>query len=212
MFWKRSHREERRQKILDELFALEPDERRSRLDRAVAAGEVHANEVDSTLRLVGRLDALRVLTLHPNAPDVATAVTDDSTAAPESIPAGTENENVARAGATTPAVAVAEPRVHRTPRSVAARPRRKRVGVAVVPDTDEARRWLDTAAMPLDALESASRLVARDKAAHRPRRAGAAPSQAPETRTETDLPAAISIEPAAPAGDENWPSIAWLRP
>jgi hypothetical protein len=212
VFWKRSHREERRQKALDELFALKPAERRSRLDRAVAAGEVHADEVDSTLRLVGRLDALRVFTIHPNAPEVATAATDDATAAREPLPVGTENENAAGPETKTPALAVAQPVVHMTPWSVAALPRRKRVGVPVVPDADEARHWSDTAAIPLDALEAASRLVAHDKASLRLRRAAAAPSQAPQTQAETDLPAAISIETAEPAGDENWPSIAWLRP
>jgi hypothetical protein len=66
--------------------------------------------------------------------------------------------------------------------------------------------------MPLDALEAASRLVARDKASRGLRRAAAAPSHAPQTRAEADMPAAISIETAKPAGEENWPSIAWLRP
>jgi hypothetical protein len=196
VFWKRSHREERRQKVLDELFALDPAERRNRLDRAVAAGEVHASEVDSTLKLVQRLDALSVFTLHPAAP-AADPASDTATAEP------------AVADPEPQPVAIAEPVVHDAPRDTAARARRSPVGVPVVADTEDARRWLDTADMPLDALEAASRLVARDRAARRPGRTPAAP-ETPESTTV--MPVGISIEPAEPAADENWPSIAWLRP
>jgi SpoVK/Ycf46/Vps4 family AAA+-type ATPase len=66
LFWTRHRREARRQQVLDELLALGPDERRGRLDQAVVAGDVRADEVDSALRLVGRLDALRVMTVPPS--------------------------------------------------------------------------------------------------------------------------------------------------
>jgi hypothetical protein len=66
LFWTRHRREARRQQVLDELLALGPAERLGRLDQAVVAGDVRADEVDSALRLVGRLDALRVMTVPPS--------------------------------------------------------------------------------------------------------------------------------------------------
>jgi hypothetical protein len=61
VFWNRSNREARRRKVLDELAALEPADRRRRLEAAVAAGDVRSDEVEQALGVVGRLDALRVL-------------------------------------------------------------------------------------------------------------------------------------------------------
>ena len=66
MFWTRKSREARRRKVLDELLAMDPNDRRGRLDVAVVAGDVRADEVESALRLVGRLDALRVMTIPPS--------------------------------------------------------------------------------------------------------------------------------------------------
>ena len=66
MFWTRSRREARRRQVLDELLAMDPNDRRGRLDVAVAAGDVRADEVETALRLVGRLDALRVMTIPPS--------------------------------------------------------------------------------------------------------------------------------------------------
>jgi hypothetical protein len=63
MLWSRNSREARRQKVLDELLEVEPADRLTRLQEAVAAGDVRANEVDQALRLVERLDALRVMTI-----------------------------------------------------------------------------------------------------------------------------------------------------
>jgi hypothetical protein len=63
MLWSRNSREARRQKVLDELLEVEPADRPTRLQEAVAAGDVRANEVDQALRLVERLDALRVMTI-----------------------------------------------------------------------------------------------------------------------------------------------------
>ena len=80
---------------------------------------------------------------------------------------------------------------------------------------------MPTAAMPLDALEAASRLVARDKAARKNRRAGAAVvggevhaviEDRPKKPAQAELPVSSSSEPAEPGADENWPSISWLRP
>ena len=66
MFWTRNRREVRRRQVLDELLAMDPNDRRGRLDVAVVAGDVRADEVESALRLVGRLDALRVMTIPPS--------------------------------------------------------------------------------------------------------------------------------------------------
>lgn len=65
MFWNRTSREARRQEVLDELLELDPGQRQPRLELAVAAGDVRANEVEETLRLVHRLAALRVMTVRP---------------------------------------------------------------------------------------------------------------------------------------------------
>ena len=65
MFWTRPSREARRQKVLDELLELSPDERPARLEGAVAAGDIRADEVHAVLALVKRLDALSVMTPYP---------------------------------------------------------------------------------------------------------------------------------------------------
>jgi hypothetical protein len=51
--------------MLEELLWLKPAERERRIVAAVAAGDVSAEEVDATLRLVTRLDSLRVLDIPP---------------------------------------------------------------------------------------------------------------------------------------------------
>lgn len=209
MFWKRSHHEESRQQVLHELLSMDPAERRGRLDRAVAEGEVNADQVDSMLWLVERLEGLRNFTIHPDEAEAGAApAPDEVTAAGDGLLTGE-------------AVAVAAPVVHRAPRNGPPRPRKKRVGAPVVPDPEQARRWLATASMPLDALEAASRLVARDKAARKRRpavaslpepEARAVPEDEPQARPEPAPPASIEIEPGEPPADENWPSISWLRP
>lgn len=209
MFWKKSHHEESRQKVVHELLSMDPAERRGRLDRAVAEGKVNADQVDSMLRLAERLEGLRNFTIHPDEAEAGAAPASD-----EVIPAGDGL-------LTGEAVVVPTPVAHRTPRNGPPRPRKKRVGAPVAPDPEQARRWLAAASMPLDALEAASRLVARDKAA-RKRRSAVASSPEPEAREvpEEEPPAqpepapsaSIEIEPGEPTADENWPSISWLRP
>ena len=61
MFWNKTTREARRQVVLDELIDMDPDRRRRRLELAVAEGDVRANEVDEALRMVSRLDAVRIM-------------------------------------------------------------------------------------------------------------------------------------------------------
>ena len=203
MFWKRSRREERRQKVLDDLLAMDPTARRGRIDQALAAGDVHADEVDSALRLVDRLDALSVFTVRPNgaAPDRVTSVD------------GRPGRRKSRAAASAPTVSL-------TGAARAKSPRLKPLAVPIGSDPERARHWLASDAIPMDALESAKRLAARDRAA---RKAGAAPLSARRGRTRAELagsPAEPLAEPVpirgepAPEGsrDESWPSISWLRP
>jgi hypothetical protein len=211
VFWKRSRREQLRQKVLDDLMGLDASERRERLDGAVALGVVQADEVESTLRMIERLDALRVFTIRPHheelVPEPAPAA--ETSAGPEIC--------VAAAGEQTPA-----------PRARAASPRR-RVKSAACSSTEaaptQAKRWLAAASMPMDAIESASRLVARDRVsrkagaaavAPRPRRVRSSPAEHPEP---VALPVVVQrasvpvmAESAEPSRDESWPSIAWLRP
>jgi len=68
VFWNRSAREARRQTVLDELIDLDPERRRRRLELAVAEGDIRPAEVEQALKLVSRLDALRVMTV-PGARD-----------------------------------------------------------------------------------------------------------------------------------------------
>lgn len=63
MLWSRSDRDARRQKVLDELLEMDAEHRRRRLDLAVAAGEVHSDEMTATMQLVTRLDALRLMSV-----------------------------------------------------------------------------------------------------------------------------------------------------
>ena len=63
MFRKRPSRPARRQQVMEELIDLDPLERRIRLNRAVADGDVRADEMEVLLRTVGRLDDLRVMAI-----------------------------------------------------------------------------------------------------------------------------------------------------
>jgi hypothetical protein len=63
VFWKRVSRQVRRQKVMDELTDLDPTERRIRLNRAVADGDIRGDEMDVLLRTVGRLDELKVMAI-----------------------------------------------------------------------------------------------------------------------------------------------------
>ncbi len=66
MFWSRTGREARRQRVLGELLELDPNQRQAFVDRAVAAGDVRRGEVEEVLRIAHRLEGLRVMTLDPS--------------------------------------------------------------------------------------------------------------------------------------------------
>lgn len=143
MFWSRAGREVRRQKVLDELLQLDPTERQAYVAVAVAAGDVRASEVDETLRLVHRLDSLRVMTLSPSR---KSAPAEDLPTARLELPAST----AARISK------VRKPRTKRSAGSVATRHRtgsyssrqrrpRALVAISIVP--------ADTASRPDEALD-----------------------------------------------------------
>jgi hypothetical protein len=123
VFWNRTGREARRQEVLDELLELDPGQRQARLELAVAAGHVRASEVEETLRLVHRLDALRVMTFYTSSeltdgdalPEAvhALAIPGESAAAPKArktrVPVTRATGPVAPDYATIPVVADQEP-------------------------------------------------------------------------------------------------------
>ena len=246
MFWSRTGREARRQKVLDELLEVAPADRARRLEEAVAAGDVRAGEVEQALRLVDRLDAVRVMAIpHPDggtkgadAPDVEMdAASEDTAPAPIT---STESEP------TIPAGRVANAKERRTIARKASRPRvgssgktrRSRAStgrLAAIPVVREPRAILIeaelpvtemrgappavdprifAAPMPIDAIEAAARLLARDIAARKAARASAMPRRRVHRSDKDVIP---SPEPAlsaagGPAADPAGPSIDWLRP
>jgi hypothetical protein len=212
VFWKHSRREQRRQKVLDELMGLDPSERQERLNRAVALGDVQAGEVESTLRLIERLDALRVFTIRPYQEEVE----------PQPVPAEETSP-----GLEIRAVAAEE---QTPPPPVRAASPRRRAKSAARSSTEsaptQAKRWLAAAAMPMDAIESASRLVARDRATRKAVAAAVAPRSRRVKTTHAEHPEPVAVpvvvqrasvpvmaeSEAEPSREESWPSIAWLRP
>ena len=204
MFWNRAAREARRQKVLEDLIDLTPEERLLRMDRAVADGDVRAEEVDQAIRLVGRLDALRVMTI-PGPRGAATATDGPK---PDQLPEPSES-------ATTT-----------TTRKLSRRARR-RAAIAVTPELIEASRR--AAVAPLrhsSAREAAGRKA--NRAIGSPRRrlrfaaalavrtpavaALSAPVAVPADASEASEVAFAMAAVADTKQEEQWPNIAWLRP
>jgi hypothetical protein len=63
VFWKKTSRLDRRQQVMEDLIDLDPLERRIRMNKAVADGDIRADEMESLLRTAGRLDDLRVMSV-----------------------------------------------------------------------------------------------------------------------------------------------------
>lgn len=211
VFWSRLRREERRQRVLDELLTLDAVNRRYRLDAAVAAHELRAEEVEPALRLVDRLDRLREMRVplgghlpgRQNLPPEPQAA-DRTLSASNAVAADTRPESgddlASAVGESTP------------------------IGIAVIadPDPDPVDTWLGSVDMPLDAIEAVSQLKAGRRVRRgRPgargpgtvrRRARAAGHTVPAGATVVAEMAAARVAMTDPAADENWPSIAWLRP
>lgn len=235
MFWSRSGREARRRKVLDELLELDPQDRPGRLESAVASGDVRAEEVQDALQLVGRLDALRVLTLPsqglktalPGAVRIhpAPAAGDD-----------TSSESIAAepAGSETTVEAVPEARARRRRRS------RGRATVASEEATVELAAPVDIGApeepavtaeplveeppaeespaeaqpISLEMVEAAARQVARELSARKSH--GAARSSRARRLHAAAMSDGQRRLDQVPAGDApseaSWPDISWLRP
>jgi hypothetical protein len=169
MSWSRNGREARRQKVLDALIALAPDERQQFLEQAVAAGDVRSGEVDHALRLVARLDAVRIMTIPP-------------------VDGVLHRADV---GAQTGLIAL--------PEAPADRPLGAVPTVSPRPAGAEwSPAWLAAFPLPLDAVESAARLIARSKG---PRRSSL-------TQVRTPGPCYL-VESSL---EEQTPDISWLRP
>lgn len=253
MFWSKTGREQRRQNVLDELLEIEPENRRSRLEEAVAAGDVRAAEVDQALRLVERLDALRVMSipafeggLRSGSSDEIQTESVDTVGSKPSVSAG---EPVGASGNGAVAGVRRGRQSARLGDAVKGKPSRhrptgRRSSVAVVREPEAVPvesepvdvmavevegpdpvlpepivafsfdpRVLESP-MPLDAIEAATRLMARGLAARKERRsAGVVRHLGPRLVTvETQ-----SIEPTlslvgAGADDSDAPTIEWLRP
>jgi hypothetical protein len=206
VFWNRAAREMRRQNVVDDLVELNPGERRSRIDRAVAEGDIRADEVEQALRLVGRLDGLRSMTIpgtRASAPP-AGAKADEALEALESLELAS---------------------VKPAPR-LAMKRRRRRVAISVAPDPSE------PSALPGVTTQS-RRSITRDVAIRKASRAvGGSPgrrrlrllaSVAARTHATTATTASsgeagssdVSAGTTAAAEarpEEQRPSISWLRP
>ncbi len=203
MFWNRAAREARRQKVLEDLIDLTPEERLLRMDRAVADGDVRAEEVDQAIRLVGRLDALRVMTI----PGPRGAATATDVAKPDQLPEPSESVTTT------------------TPRKLSRRARR-RAAIAVTPELIEASRR--AAVAPIrhsNARDAAVRKANRAIGSPRRRRlrfaaalaamnpaALPAPITAPADASEASEVAFAMAAVADTRQEEQWPNIAWLRP
>ena len=211
MFWPRGRREERRQRVLDELLTLDPGNRRERLDLAVASHELRAEEVEPALRLVERLDRLREMRVPPgghlpgreNVPGSRSAAASMSVSGPgEAVMGAIANDDQdsdvgVRLPTAIPVVADADP--------------------------DPVATWLGAVDLPLDAIDAVSRLksgrrVRKDRPGARGagtvrRRVRASVVSAPRPDPIfSDVVAEAAVAEATVAADENWPSIAWLRP
>lgn len=206
MFWPRGRREERRQRVLDELLTLDQGNRRERLDLAVASHELRAEEVEPALRLVERLDRLREMRVplgghlpgREYVPQSRSGAASTSVSGPGVAVMGViaddhrDSDVAARVPTAIPVVADADP--------------------------DPVATWLGDVDLPLDAIDAVSRLkagrpVRKDRPGargagtlRRRARASVAPDPGESPRV-ADVLAEVAV-----AADENWPSIAWLRP
>jgi hypothetical protein len=205
VFWNRAAREARRQKVLEDLIDLTPEERLLRMDRAVADGDVRAEEVDQAIRLVGRLDALRVMTI----PGPRGAATATDAANPDQLPEPSELAPIA------------------TTRKLSRRARR-RAAIAVTPELIEASRRAAVAPMRhSSARDVAVRKATRAIGSPRRRRLRFAAALAAVNPAVSVLPAPVTVPAAASEAsdvafamaavadtkqEEQWPNIAWLRP
>ena len=208
MFWSRTSREARRQEVLDELLELDPSQRQARLELAVAAGHVRANEVEETLRLVHRLDALRVMMVHPSS----------------GRPSGEALSEAVRALA-SPGKPAAAPKVRkaRLPVARATRPVVPDYAtIRVVPDEVPGRSLPEPSAVPSEVGLATSRLNDSELAARRFRTSSFSSRQrrlrplvtgsGSSTEAASLSDGALDDHAREDAAEPGWPDISWLRP
>jgi hypothetical protein len=196
VFWNRAAREARRQQVLDDLIDLNPEERRLRMDRAVAEGDVRAGEVEQALRIVARLDALRVMRI-PGARDEAPSIaaTTEAPPAPVSLEAVTKPS---RSAGRRVAVEVASEVIDIPVSGAGASPRSRAIAREA-------------------ALRKAVRAIGGSP---RRRRLRLAPSVQARSQTGSAAPDEMAAAPATPFAlvaapetrpEERRPDISWLR-
>ena len=211
MFGKRENRASRRQRALEELLWLDPVERERRAIAAVASGDFTADEVEASLRLVSRLDALRAMDLPGSgrligAPEVvrgATAVSSDDV------------ELGMVAGLNTDANPIVEDHhddeligipIYSEEVGIPVGP--DLVGIPVLPDHEAGADAGSDSTVPLDALESAERWISRQQ--HFTRAASPAIAR---RAAEAGLEWNVGVDTAGVRPvDESGPTISWLRP
>jgi hypothetical protein len=216
VFWNRTAREvkeARRRAVLDQLLDLEPAERRDRLEQAVAQGDVRSTEVEHALRLVSRLEDVRVMTIRGTRRDSATAAMPDDLVGAAAVEAPTGDPE-----ATQPqpdALVWARNRRRKMSGRRGLRPGQAaptRVAVPIVsrggPDQDEPAHRAGAVPGTAQALGGSprrrrSRLAAAASAA-------AAQLQADEAG-QPDGVFAIATASVTPVEDQR-PDISWLRP
>ena len=201
MFGKRENRASRRQRALEELLWLDPVERERRAIAAVASGDFTADEVEASLRLVSRLDALRAMDLPGSgrligAPEVvrgATAVSSDDVEL--GMVAGRRHDDEL----------IGIP-IYSEEVGIPVGP--DLVGIPVLPDHEAGADAGSDSTVPLDALESAERWISRQQ--HFTRAASPAIAR---RAAEAGLEWNVGVDTAGVRPvDESGPTISWLRP
>lgn len=195
MFLKRATRTSRRQRVLEELLWLDPVDRERRIIAAVAAGDFGADEAEASLRLVTRLDSLREMALPPGGrllgsqPGVGYVPNEE-----------TEGDSGNDPGSDLVAVPIVP-----DPASVPVSP--ELVGIPVGPEEEA----VQAGTLPIDALESAERWIAHEKATRQPRSRTRSDRRAVGPRSEWNATQVGPQGQMAPTAEEV-PSISWLRP
>jgi hypothetical protein len=211
VFWNRAAQEARRQKVLDELIELTPDERRLRMDRAVTEGDIRPEEVAQALRLVERLDALRAMAIPgPRGEEAPVVERAEEPVEPEPAKPAVKLSRHARrrAGlkATTSVIDPARRSATQRGNRAIARDAAAQPAIRAAAGSSRHRRLRSAASA------SASGSAAADLA-------GAAASRSGQLVAATAGVGSVGVDPglavATPSearSEEQWPSISWLRP
>lgn len=210
MFWNRAAQEARRQKVLDELIELTPDERRLRMDRAVTEGDIRPEEVAQALRLVERLDALRAMAIPgPRGEEAPVVEKAEEPVEPEPVrPTVKLSRHALRRAGLKATTAVIDPvRRSATQRGNRAIARDAAAQSAIRAAGGSPRRRRPRFA----ASASASGSAAADLAGAAARSGQLVTATATVGSAGVDPGLAVAT-PSEARSEEQWPSISWLRP